>query len=63
MKVKILKSRLSKAGFVLQTKRGKGSHSFWRHHLYPVSVVQSGKDNSDAKPYQIKKIFLVREEN
>jgi hypothetical protein len=38
--VKILKSRLSKAGFILLTKRGKGSHSDWRHHLYPLSVIQ-----------------------
>jgi predicted RNA binding protein YcfA (HicA-like mRNA interferase family) len=59
MKVKILKSHLNKAGFVLLIKRGKGSHSVWRHSLYPISVVQSGKDNSDAKPYQVKTIKLV----
>jgi predicted RNA binding protein YcfA (HicA-like mRNA interferase family) len=59
MKVKILKSKLSKAGFILLTKRGKGSHSVWRHSLYPISVVQSGKDNSDAKPYQVKTLKLA----
>jgi predicted RNA binding protein YcfA (HicA-like mRNA interferase family) len=59
MKVKLLKSRLSKAGFVLLTKRGKGSHNIWRHHLYPISIIQSGKDNSDAKPYQVKTLKLV----
>jgi predicted RNA binding protein YcfA (HicA-like mRNA interferase family) len=59
MKVKILKSRLDKAGFVLVPKQGKGSHSVWRHSFYPISVVQSGKDNSDAKPYQVKTLKLA----
>ncbi|MGL5835605.1 MAG: type II toxin-antitoxin system HicA family toxin [Waterburya sp.] len=59
MKVKILKSRLSKAGFILLPRRGKGSHSVWRHSKYPVSVVHCGKDNSEAKPYQVKTLKLV----
>jgi predicted RNA binding protein YcfA (HicA-like mRNA interferase family) len=59
MKVKLLKSQLSQAGFILLPKRGKGSHSVWRHSFYPISVVQSGKDNSDAKPYQLKTLKLA----
>ena len=59
VKNRILKSRLSKAGFVLLPKRGKGSHSIWRHPIYPIAVIQSGKDNRDAKPYQVKILKLV----
>jgi predicted RNA binding protein YcfA (HicA-like mRNA interferase family) len=59
MKNRILKSRLSKAGFVRVPRGGKGSHSIWRHSFYPISVVQSGKDSSDAKPYQVKTLKLV----
>jgi predicted RNA binding protein YcfA (HicA-like mRNA interferase family) len=59
MKVKILKSKLSSAGFILLCGRGKGSHSVWRHSFYPISVVQSGKDSSDAKPYQLKTLKLA----
>ncbi|MBW4532488.1 MAG: type II toxin-antitoxin system HicA family toxin [Pleurocapsa minor HA4230-MV1] len=62
MKNRILKSRLSKAGFIRLTKRGKGSHTVWQHPFYPIAIVQSGKDNSDAKPYQVKtlKLFLQK---
>ena len=59
MKIKILKSRLSKAGFTCLPKRGKGSHSVWQHPVYPIAIVQSGKDSSDAKHYQVKTLKLV----
>jgi predicted RNA binding protein YcfA (HicA-like mRNA interferase family) len=59
MKNRILKSRLSKAGFIRLPRRGKGSHSIWRHPLYQIAIVQSGKDNSDAKPYQVRTLKLV----
>jgi hypothetical protein len=59
MKIKVLKSKLSSAGFILLTKRGLGSHSVWRHSFYPISIVQSGKDNSEAKPYQVKTLKLA----
>lgn len=59
MKIRILRSRLSKAGFFPVPKRGKGSHTVWRHSVYSISVVQSGKDNRDAKPYQISTLKLV----
>ena len=47
---------LSKAGFVCLSKRGKGSHSIWRHPLYEDDVRLSGKDGKDAKPYQEKAV-------
>ena len=50
-KIRELKQRLQKAGFVLLPKRDKGSHSYWVHELLPKPVVLSGKDGSDAKPY------------
>lgn len=56
MKIRTLKSKLSEAGFVCCSRRGKGSHNFWKHPIHPISIVQSGKDNSDAKPYQIKAV-------
>jgi predicted RNA binding protein YcfA (HicA-like mRNA interferase family) len=59
VKNRILKSRLSKAGFLQLSKRGKGSHSVWQHPCYPIAFIQSGKDNRDAKPYQVKTLKLV----
>ncbi len=41
---------LQKAGF--QQVPGKGSHTNWIHPLYSGKVTISGKDGSDAKPYQ-----------
>lgn len=41
---------LLKAGFVLLPKRGKGSHSIFRHPLGAEDVKLSGKDGKDAKP-------------
>jgi predicted RNA binding protein YcfA (HicA-like mRNA interferase family) len=59
MKNRILKSRLSKAGFIRLPKRGKGSHSVWRHPYYHICIIQSGKDSHDAKPYQVKTLNMV----
>jgi predicted RNA binding protein YcfA (HicA-like mRNA interferase family) len=59
MKIRTFKSILSKAGFVLLSKRGKGSHSIWQHSHYPISIIQSGKDSHDAKPYQLKTLNLA----
>ncbi|WP_036489757.1 type II toxin-antitoxin system HicA family toxin [Myxosarcina sp. GI1] len=56
MKIRTLKSKLSKAGFVCCSRRGKGSHSVWKHPVCSVAVIQSGKDCKDAKPYQIKAV-------
>jgi predicted RNA binding protein YcfA (HicA-like mRNA interferase family) len=51
-KVRELKSVLKKAGFSLLPRRGKGSHSYWIHPDLERPIVLSGKDGSDAKPYQ-----------
>jgi predicted RNA binding protein YcfA (HicA-like mRNA interferase family) len=49
-KIRDLKKRLAKAGFTCRP--GKGSHTKWYHPRVPRPVVLSGKDGSDAKPYQ-----------
>jgi predicted RNA binding protein YcfA (HicA-like mRNA interferase family) len=61
-KVRELKQMLQKAGFMLLPKRGKGSHSYWIHPLFPKPVVLSGKDGNDAKPYQEKDVIAIIKE-
>lgn len=56
MKVRQLKQQLSQAGFSRLKKRGKGSHRIWQHPIAKVKVVQSGHDNKDALPYQVKAV-------
>lgn len=54
-KIRELKQLLRKAGF--EELPGKGSHTNWIHPLYPGKITVSGKDGSDAKPYQEKEIL------
>lgn len=55
LKVRQLKARLAKAGFV--ERPAKGSHTFWTHPSLPgVVVTLSGKDGADAEKYQIKQV-------
>ena len=61
-KIRELKAMLSKAGFVCLSKRGKGSHSIWRHPLYKDDVRLSGNDGKYAKPYQEKAVNKATEE-
>ena len=61
-KIRELKTMLSKAGFICLSKRGKGSHSIWRHPLYKDDVRLSGKDGKDAKPYQEKAVVKAIQE-
>lgn len=49
-KIREIKSLLKKAGF--RSKSGKGSHTKWYHPRVAHPVVLSGKDGTDAKPYQ-----------
>ena len=49
-KLRELKNILRKAGF--KESSGKGSHTKWSHPLLLGKIVLSGKDGSDAKPYQ-----------
>ena len=55
-KIRELKKMLLQAGFELEPKRGKGSHTLWKHPLYEGSVTLSGKDGNDAQPYQEKNV-------
>jgi predicted RNA binding protein YcfA (HicA-like mRNA interferase family) len=53
-KIRELKRKLRQAGF--QEVPGKGSHTNWMHPLYPGKITVSGKDSTDAKPYQEKEV-------
>jgi hypothetical protein len=51
-KLRQLRAELRRAGFVLDPKRGKGSHTYWTHPLVPYPVILSGNDGDDADHYQ-----------
>jgi predicted RNA binding protein YcfA (HicA-like mRNA interferase family) len=54
-KIRELKNMLQKAGFV--SRSGKGSHTVWEHMRLSIEpITLSGKDGSDAKPYQEKQV-------
>ncbi len=56
-KIRELKQSVSQAGFVLQKKRGKGSHSYWIHPQLPLTPLTiPGKDGDDAPKYLEKQI-------
>jgi predicted RNA binding protein YcfA (HicA-like mRNA interferase family) len=55
-KIRELKRDLRDAGFELQPKRGKGSHSIWKHPLVPQAIVLSGADGDDAQGYQEREV-------
>lgn len=52
--IRELKSLLLQEGFT--SRPGKGSHTNWFHPLLSGRVTLSGKDGSDAKPYQEKDV-------
>jgi predicted RNA binding protein YcfA (HicA-like mRNA interferase family) len=55
-----LKAIVTKAGYVLQSKRGKGSHTYWKHPFLPEEPLTiPGKDGDDAPPYLEKAIQRV----
>ncbi len=55
VKIRKLKSMLSKAGFTW--RQGKGSHTILTHPPLPEEeITLAGKDGDDAKPYQIKDV-------
>lgn len=53
-KVRQLKSMLRKAGF--HWRLGRGSHTNWWPARQPKPFSLSGKDGSDAKPYQEREV-------
>jgi predicted RNA binding protein YcfA (HicA-like mRNA interferase family) len=59
-KVRELKQMLRKTGFI--QKPGKGSHTNWVHSLYSGKVTVSGKDGTEAKPYQEKEVIKAIQE-
>ncbi|MDJ0536798.1 MAG: type II toxin-antitoxin system HicA family toxin [Xenococcaceae cyanobacterium MO_207.B15] len=59
MKIRTLKASLSEAGFIRLNRRGKGSHTIWRHKTNDINIVCSGKDSSEAKYYQVKALNIA----
>ena len=56
VKIRKLKSELSKAGFY--SRSAKGSHTRWYYqHDTSIFVTLSGNDGNDAKPYQVKEVL------
>lgn len=55
-KVRQLKASLHRAGAYQVSL--EGSHAKWRHPLVSVSIVLSGHDSDDAKPYQEKAVHI-----
>jgi hypothetical protein len=45
-------------GFVL--RRSEGSHNFYKHEKYPISLNTQNK-NGEAKPYQIEQFLKLVE--
>ena len=60
-KIRQLKADLRKVGAYQVSQ--EGSHSKWKHDLVPAStLILSGHDGDDAKPYQEKAVRdLLRE--
>ena len=55
--IRQLKADLRRAGFVLDLRRGKGSHTIWIHGRDPsIDVVLSGHDGADARHYQEREV-------
>lgn len=55
LKIRQLKADLRKAGTYQVSQ--EGSHTKWKHPLVPsVTLILSGHDGEDAKPYQEKAV-------
>lgn len=51
---------VAKVGYILQPRRGKGSHTFWKHPLLPEEPLTiPGKDGDDAPLYLERAIQRV----
>lgn len=61
-KIRQLRADLARAGYVRDTKRGKGSHTWWVHPKIPGYAVNvAGQDGADAKPYQERDVREAQE--
>ena len=59
-KIRELKAMVAKVGYVLQSGRGKGSHTYWKHPLLPEEPLTiPGKDGDDAPRYLERNIQRV----
>ena len=54
-KIRELKAMLRKAGFL--KRAGKGSHTVWKNPHVSGTIVLSGNDGSDARPYQERQVI------
>jgi predicted RNA binding protein YcfA (HicA-like mRNA interferase family) len=54
-KIRQLRADMARAGFNLEPKRGKGSHTWWEQPT-GVTVNIPGHDGDDAKPYLEKQV-------
>jgi predicted RNA binding protein YcfA (HicA-like mRNA interferase family) len=55
-KIRQLKADLRRAGFVEVPRRGKGSHTIWKHRQTGAQVNLAGADGSDAQQYQEREV-------
>ncbi len=53
-KIRELKKQLRDAGFT--ERKGKGSHTNWKHPAVADKVTIAGKNGSDAQKYQERQI-------
>ncbi|MBE3560551.1 MAG: type II toxin-antitoxin system HicA family toxin [Ktedonobacteraceae bacterium] len=54
VKIRHLKASLRKAGAFQVSQRG--SHTKWKHPLVSPTLILSGHDSDDARPYQEKAV-------
>ena len=59
-KIRELKGMLLRAG--CSCEKAKGSHSKWFHPKLVHKLIMSGKDGTDAKPYQEKNVLNYLQE-
>ncbi len=55
-KIRLLKSKLQKAGFILLKKRGKGSHTMWLHPLLTNPIQWWFLERMAMMPIAIKNV-------
>jgi predicted RNA binding protein YcfA (HicA-like mRNA interferase family) len=56
-KIREIKAIATQVGFILQKRRGKGSHTYWVHPLIPsMPLTIPGKDGDDAPKYLEKQL-------
>ena len=54
-KIRALRAEAQREGFTQVAKRGKGSHTIWKHAT-GVQITIPGHDGDDAKPYMERQL-------